>query len=73
MFFAAFWIPYGQFLAANIIGHKVKNFSDTHSSLSHQFEHQAVSRLSGAEDNLVNDLFVQNIPMDRLARPEQLL
>ena len=60
---AAFRLPQQQFSFKNIIGSKFQHLTDTHSTASHQFEHQTIPGLCGPKDDFIHGVLFQNIPM----------
>ncbi len=71
--FPAFGIPDGEFLIIHIHGCKLQNLTDPHTTPGHELQHEAVSCLSGSEDDLVNNFLLLNLPLSQLTRSEELL
>ena len=51
---------------------QVQDFSDSHAASGHQFQHQSVPGVCGTEDDLINRLLIDDIPLDRLGSLEDL-
>ncbi|WP_084554375.1 hypothetical protein [Desulfopila aestuarii] len=51
---------------------EIKNFADPHASSGHLFQHDPVPRVYGSENDLIDSLFVDNIPLDGLRAFEDL-
>lgn len=69
---AAFRRPQQQFSFNNIIGSKFQHLTDTHSTASHQFEHETIPGLCGPKDDFIHGLLFQSIPMNFHLWPVQL-
>ena len=70
---ATFGVSDYEFLVLHIPASKLENLANPHTTPSHEFQHEAVSRLGGPEDNLVYGLLFLDLPMDQLPRPKEFL
>ena len=51
---------------------QVQDFADSHAAPGHQFQHQSVSGVCRTEDDLINRLLIDDVPLDRLGSLEDL-
>ena len=58
-----------KLLIVYISGSKLQDFPDPHSSSGHQFQDQPVSDLRRSEDDFVDCLLLDNVPVDGFAGP----
>jgi hypothetical protein len=52
---------------------KVQDFAHPHATSSHEFQHQTVSYFDGAKDDLVDGLFLMNLPTGQFPQPKEFL
>jgi len=57
-----YWVSEGQFSVLDVSGSQFQNFSDSHSSPGHEFQHEAVSWLVCLEDDFVDNIFFDDVP-----------
>jgi len=62
-----------ELLIIHIHGGELQDLANPHATPSHEFQHEAVSRLDGPEDNLVDGLLFLDLPMLQLPRPKKFL
>jgi hypothetical protein len=67
----ALGISDGEFLVVDIDGKELYDFTYPHASPGHQFQHQTVSYFSCPEDNLVDGLFLMDLPASEFHRPKK--
>lgn len=70
---AAFGIPDDQSPAIHIIGSEIQHFANSHAPAGHQFQEQPITCFSGSEDNLINSLFFNDIPVHGSGWTEKFL
>lgn len=51
---------------------QVQDFADSHAAAGHQFQHQPISGVCRTEDDLINRLLIDDVPLDRLGPLEDL-
>ena len=66
---AALWALDNKLLVIYISGSKLQNLADSHPSSGHQFQDQPVSHLRCSEDDFVDCLLLDNVPVDGFAGP----
>ena len=54
-------------------GVSFKHFPDPHASPSHKFQHEAVTLVRGSEDDLIDGVFIDDLPLNWWRSPENLL
>lgn len=64
---AALWAWDGKLLVVYILGGELQDFTDSHPSSGHQFQHDSVSHLRCPEDDLIDRLLFDYIPVDGFA------
>ena len=64
---AAFWALDGKLLVVYISGSELQDFTDPHPSSGHQFQDEPVSQLCRSEDDFVDRLLLDNVPVNGLA------
>ena len=52
---------------------KVQDFAHPHATSGHEFQHQTVSYFGGAEDDLIDGLFVMDLPTRQFTRTREFL
>jgi hypothetical protein len=62
----------GKLLVVYISGSELQDFADSHATSCHQFQEKPVSHLRGSEDDFVDCLLLDNVPVDRFAGPIEL-
>ena len=62
-----------KFLIIHIHGGKLQDLAPPHATPGHELQHEAVSRLGGTEDNLVDGLFLMDLPSRQFPRPKKFL
>ena len=72
LFLAAVRTPENELLILNVLSPEPQCFANAKSSPSHQFNKNPVSDLRSLEDDLINGLFLQDVPSGVPGRPEQL-
>jgi len=61
-----------ELLIIHIHGGELQDLANPHATPSHEFQHEAVSRLGGQEDNLVDGLLFGDLPLGQLSRAERV-
>jgi hypothetical protein len=51
---------------------ELENFTHSHPSTSHQFQHDSISRVVGPKDHFINNFLFQNLPNSGSLIPKQL-
>jgi len=51
---------------------QIQNFADPHTPSGHQLQHEPVPSVCGPEDDLIDNLFIDNIPLNSLCAFEDL-
>ena len=69
---AALWTLDRQLVVADILRGELQDFADSHPASCHQFQDQPVSHLRRSEDDLIDRLLFDNIPVDGFAWPIDL-
>jgi hypothetical protein len=69
--FAALWALDGKLLVGYIFGGELQDFTDSHAASGYQFQYESVSQLRSSEDDLIDRLLFDYIPVDGLAGPVQ--
>jgi hypothetical protein len=60
-------------LIIDIPGVKIQDFAHSHAAPGREFQHQTVSYFGGAEDDLIDGLFVMDLPTRQFPRPKEFL
>jgi len=71
--FSALAILDGELLIIHIHGGELQDLAYPHATPGHELQHEAVSRLGGPEDDLVNGLLFGDLPLGQLSRPKKFL
>lgn len=71
--FPALGISDGELLIINIGGIELQDFAHPHATPGHKFQHQTVPYFGGTEDDLVDGLFLMDLPTPQFLRPEKFL
>ena len=66
---AALWALDNKLLVIYISGSELQDFPDSHPSSGHQFQDESISYLRRSEDDFVDCLLLDNVPVDGFARP----
>jgi len=69
---ATFGALNGQASFLDISWSQVQDFADSHAASRHQIQHESISCVCGSKDNLINFLFIDNIPLNSLWAFEDL-
>ena len=67
--FSAFRVLDGKILIVHVSGGGLQDFTDSHAASCHQFQDKPVSRLRCPEDDPIDSLFLDYVPVDRFAEP----
>lgn len=66
---AALWALDGKLLVVYISWGELQDFADSHASSGHKFQNKPVSQLCRSEDDFVDGLLLDNVPVNGLAGP----
>jgi len=55
------------------LGEIIMDLAHSHTASGHELQHQAVPYFGGAEDDLVNGLFLMDLPTSQIFRPKEFL
>jgi hypothetical protein len=70
--FSALGISNDSLPVFDIFGCDFENLADPHARAGHEFENEAIPGIGRSEDDLINDVFFNNLKLDWLPCPEKL-